>query len=673
MAVKQSSGGSADANWQELCRIVDELAEKAKNAPDEPDFFNDLAEHLRKLLEVPLVDIWSVDESSIPRLLYESARSTPQFPTQPELHAVRSVVVQDVTRAARPTVISDPRFSHTDVGARRLLYPIEFGARVRHVVEVFGREFDADRDLQRHLPVVAQLCSLSEDFYRIHELSRLRELHAIDAENDNFARRIHSSVRLQATAYQLANEARRLLQCDRVSVAGHWGKRVKLLAVSGQDSIHHRSNVVRTMRHLISRVLHNGTVFRFDGGPLEASPDLERALAAYLRESNAKSIAIVPLSRPIEEFGGLEAGSLRHPEPNGALVVEQFEGQPLNAASLKRLEFIAVHAGSALENAITYEKLLPLSLGGVLGEWFWALKADHGRKFAAAAIVVLAIVAALVFIPAEFSVQAEGTLQPKSRRNVFARSDGIVETIEVDHGAIVAADQPLVKLRNPDLEFRLSSVLGELQTTAKKLSALKTSRLDKGFSTPTERSQSNDAAGGELELTAWLTSLERQHEILLRQKEDLIVRSPIRGQVVTWNVAETLPSKPVTRGETLMTIDDLEGEWNLEILMPDGRMGHLLAARERRPEVPLEVSFILATAPNIRYQGRVSDIMLSAEPNEKLGNTVLIKVDLDSKSINVRRPGAEVTARIACGKRSLGYVWFHELAEFFHSQILFRF
>ena len=34
--------------------------------------------------------------------------------------------------------------------------------------------------------------------------------------------------------------------------------------------------------------------------------------------------------------------------------------------------------------------------------------------------------------------------------------------------------------------------------------------------------------------------------------------------------------------------------------------------------------------------------------------------------------GASVTARIGCGKRSLGYVWFHDVLAFIQTQVLFR-
>ena len=37
-----------------------------------------------------------------------------------------------------------------------------------------------------------------------------------------------------------------------------------------------------------------------------------------------------------------------------------------------------------------------------------------------------------------------------------------------------------------------------------------------------------------------------------------------------------------------------------------------------------------------------------------------------------RSSAATVTAPIACGKRPLGYVWFHDVLAFIQSQILFR-
>lgn len=51
---------------------------------------------------------------------------------------------------------------------------------------------------------------------------------------------------------------------------------------------------------------------------------------------------------------------------------------------------------------------------------------------------------------------------------------------------------------------------------------------------------------------------------------------------------------------------------------------------------------------------------------------MLIKVAIDKKDLPNLRPGATVTAKIYCGRRSIGYVWFHDLIAFVQSRILFR-
>jgi len=87
----------------------------------------------------------------------------------------------------------------------------------------------------------------------------------------------------------------------------------------------------------------------------------------------------------------------------------------------------------------------------------------------------------------------------------------------------------------------------------------------------------------------------------------------------------------------------------------------------------LPVTFMLATDPGTEYQGRISEMHLSAEPQGEEGNTVLIKVAVDRDELPHRRPGATVNAQVYCGRRSIGYVWFHDLVAFIQSRILFRY
>ncbi len=60
---------------------------------------------------------------------------------------------------------------------------------------------------------------------------------------------------MRDTAYTIANEGRRLIECDRVSVATLRGGKAKVVAISGQDTIENRSNIVTALNALATRVI----------------------------------------------------------------------------------------------------------------------------------------------------------------------------------------------------------------------------------------------------------------------------------------------------------------------------------------------------------------------------------------------------------------------------------
>jgi hypothetical protein len=104
------------------------------------------------------------------------------------------------------------------------------------------------------------------------------------------------------------------------------------------------------------------------------------------------------------------------------------------------------------------------------------------------------------------------------------------------------------------------------------------------------------------------------------------------------------------------------------------------------------VTFILATNPDSedKLQGRVVEIAPSAETNGEKGNAVRMRVAFDQKELaklvdadatsdaaiaalkQELKVGADVKAKIDCGRKPVGYVLFHELWEFIQSRILFR-
>jgi len=103
--------------------------------------------------------------------------------------------------------------------------------------------------------------------------------------------------------------------------------------------------------------------------------------------------------------------------------------------------------------------------------------------------------------------------------------------------------------------------------------------------------------------------------------------------------------------------------------------GHRLATHvqdaQRNINQKLPVEFMLAANPGVTYQGEIERVAPNAERDETNGPTVLVTVRFDKDQINGLRPGASVVPRIKCGRRSIGYVWFHELFEAVQKRVLF--
>ena len=94
---------------------------------------------------------------------------------------------------------------------------------------------------------------------------------------------------------------------------------------------------------------------------------------------------------------------------------------------------------------------------------------------------------------------------------------------------------------------------------------------------------------------------------------------------------------------------------------------------EKAPDTRMKVTYILATEPGTTREGEIIEIHRSAEIRGDEGNTVLIKVAIDKAELRQLRPGATVTAKVYCGRRTLGYVLLYDLIAFVKSRILFRY
>ena len=95
------------------------------------------------------------------------------------------------------------------------------------------------------------------------------------------------------------------------------------------------------------------------------------------------------------------------------------------------------------------------------------LKGEDTTKTIGVVSLLLVVILGLIFIEKDFNLEAEGTLVPIQRREVFAPIDGEVLHVLVDHDDPVEAGDLLVSMINRDLEIQLPVLSKQVKSAYK--------------------------------------------------------------------------------------------------------------------------------------------------------------------------------------------------------------
>ena len=112
-----------------------------------------------------------------------------------------------------------------------------------------------------------------------------------------------------------------------------------------------------------------------------------------------------------------------------------------------------------------------------------------------------------------------------------------------------------------------------------------------------------------------------------------------------------------------MTVGDVSGPWIVEVRIPDRDVGHLKQAIAAAAGKPVPAMFSVTTDLDHEIRGEVESLGDVVEDDPVEGPNVLARVRFDRGQLKDLLPGASVVARIDCGKRVAGFVWFRRLIE----------
>jgi len=680
---------------EQIRAIVEEVAGMSRSDMPEAEFYSALLQRMLQAMEAVAGLVWLAREGGRVEPVCHAGLEATGVTGSPEAEKEHLALVQSLLGSPTGLVVppgaevsgADGKpMAANSTALSVIAVPIERGETRAGLIEIF--QHPQDEQVERgYLVFLQQLAVVAGDYLQRRQMVSLGDQQVALAQVERFSRAVHESLDPVATAFVLANEARRIIGCDRVGVLVRRRRQLRLEAVSGQESVERRANEVQAIEALTRVVARAGEPLWHPDPSRELPPQIEEELENYIDESHTSALAIIPLERPrktpVVKPGGVDAVAVAKaeaapksaPEPIGALVVEWFKAAAADPAQRARVELVAEHGKVALSNALAHTGLPLYPLINLAGKSRALTSARNLPKTVLAGLALLAGALLLVFVPAELRLEGKGTLEPVHRRDVFAGIDGVVESLTdgLEHGAEVKAGQPLAQLRNTEVDVAIADVLGRKASSEEQLRATRRSLLEDEKISVDEKVRLDGRAR---QLQREIESLEEQLKLWEARRLDLQVTSPIDGMIVTWQVRDRLLLRPVEKGQVLMSVADKTGPWELEVHMPDDRLGHVnRAVREAKAAGrDLVVDYILATDPGTRHRGLVREIHEQAEVRGDEGNTVLVRVTIDPERHEKEElgAGASVTARIACGKRSLGYVWFHDLLSFIQTQVLFR-
>ena len=377
---------------REIQGLVQEIAELSRTDISPAEFYNAMLNKVVSALAAPGGAVWTIADNGGLQLAYQinlqqTGLIENQVGQQQHGRLLHQVLLGTDGELIAPhsgagdTTDSDEEAAANPTEFLLVLAPMRNDQGPQGVVEIFQRPGARITTQRGYLRFLLQMCEFAGDFLKAGRLRHLSEKQTLWEQLETFTRSAHEKLDVRETAYTIVNEGRRLIGCDRVSVAISRGGRCPIEAVSGQDTFDKRSNVTVMLGKLAAAVVKTGEDVWFTGDTADLAPQVEDALDAYVDESHTKAIAILPLFEPRDEEAKFAEDE--EPEPArviGALIVEQMVDSRTPDGFLQRVEVVRTHSATALTNALEFEGLFLMPVWRLLGQRHQAVPRPHAAE-----------------------------------------------------------------------------------------------------------------------------------------------------------------------------------------------------------------------------------------------------------------------------------------------------
>jgi hypothetical protein len=689
---------------RQINRLAEEIAHLSEADLAPSDYYGEFLQRVLQALAAPAGAVWLLTQQGNLQLQYQINMREVGLDRSKEGRESHDELLRQAITKGQPGMLPP----HSGLGPAEgnrpaptnptdyliLLAPIIVDKQCAGLVEIWQdphRGADAQRGF---LQFLVRMAGLAAGYTRNHQLRQMVGQQQVWTQLEAFARQIHNSLNPTEVAYVVANEGRRLVECDRVSVGLRTAGKTRVEAISGADVVEKRSNLVQLQRKLFDAVLVWGEKLVYTGTKDDAlPPNVLHCLDEYLAESTSKLLVVLPLR------DDREADSKR--PPRSALMMEAFDPSLSSEQMFARLEVIGKHATAALYNATEYKRIPMRFL------WVPIAKVQEGfggkaKAITAAVLLALtALVVSMVVVPYPLKMEAKGQVLPVHRAYVYPPMSGtIIEFPKfLKNGVRVAKGQELAHMYVPDLAPDITTINAQLEASQKKieLANYELGQTGRGRDKLTPSLTLYDAQAERKAKIEQLNKYRELYNIDANNPGHLWLRAPIEGIVLTPDFREKLSGAPVKESQPILRLGTYNpdptknktSDWEIELKIPQKHVGQVMSAFERLPAgSELDVDILLTSKIDQgMFKGKLArkNIAAEATPNRDENNeqepVTVAWVRLSGKDIPEEYTlqakdliaGVEVRTRIRCGNRPMGYSLFYGVWEFLYEKVVFFF
>jgi biotin carboxyl carrier protein len=324
----------------------------------------------------------------------------------------------------------------------------------------------------------------------------------------------------------------------------------------------------------------------------------------------------------------------------GVLTIELDKQPLLNHNQQMFLQVVLHFAGAIIglqqEAGASITQLLTRRAGQRIQRWFGG--SIRGMR---AAAVVVAVVFMALFIPRDYSVTADASLQTTEKYRVVSPQDGYLGEVRVRPGDKVTQTTLLASLKDDDLRLERAKLSSQVQ------------RFRQAYDSALANSNRVDAAIAD----AQMEQAAIQLRLLEQQLQRTQLVAPIDGIIVSDDISQ-MQGAPVKQGDVLFELA-AANNFIVQVFVDERDIAALLPGQLAQVK--------LSSLPSQLLTARVKLVTPISEVREGR-NYFRVELTLGSGSATdgadlqpLLRPGMTGSAKIIVGKRALGWIWFHDL------------